>query len=205
MAWKNVCVQCGRRFRSLENLKAHMALVHGGYTAEQIADSGGEARPASEPLDFGEGASDPVGQVEDAGERQPPPEKPRRSTRQNRELNDKLNDVLELQVRRLLGFKLTQEQEQRVAEDGAQVRNAMIGFEFDFEERTVKLESRIWRFLIMILLVVAPFSPTLPELLRKAEALKIKGKSPARRQVVPKPIVNEAQADAEATDAPFGG
>lgn len=194
MAWKNVCPiqECeGKRFKNLDNLKKHMEEVHGGYTASDIAESG--ELPTEEPGAESQ-APAPRAEVIDFDrerETRPPAERPRKSSKMNRELNDSLNEVLELQVRHTLGVPLTPEQAQRLMDKRAEVRNALIGFEFNFDDRVVKLEHPFFRILITIILVILPFVPTLPELRQKMAEQKSaaeKVKNPKKVNPPPTPI-----------------
>lgn len=163
MPWKNVCPQCGKRFRKLDRLKDHMTSSHGGFTASEIAASGVD--PENQDAARVDAPTAVEGHFEltpDSPEVRSPSE-PRRSTRHNRELNVKINSAIDTIVEKALGMPVSNERMEELKQTRADIRNAAFGLEFDFDEKVTKKVSSKWILVLLIVaLYVLPYMPPIP-------------------------------------------
>lgn len=158
---KNRCSQCGKGFNNLENLKAHMTREHGGFTASEIVDAvntseNPDAPPSGDPIS----ENAPFELTPDAPE--PKQAEPRRSSRRNRELNDRLNAAMDTIIEKALGMPVSEQRLSELKTIRSEVRNAIFGVEFDFDEKIVKVGSRWVLVVLLLALYVFPYMPPIP-------------------------------------------
>jgi hypothetical protein len=155
------CPQCeGKEFDSLTAWKYHMQAEHGGYTSDDISES---LPPGGDPhADQTESAAGTV--------------KPKKVTARARELNDKFNEGLNLLFKHFIDG-LTDADKIRLFEIREEVSSAVIGVEFDFEERLVKISSKVALGIAVTCLWVLPQIPSFKEIIAKAKENADKSKS----------------------------
>ena len=144
------CPQCppdAETFDSLQRLKTHMAKEHGGYDSSDIA-SAVPQRPIEE-----------TGGVTPKAQEGAPPSPPKKTSRLNRELNEAMNEGLTLCVRHMTAG-LDEIQKARLAEITGKITTAVMGVEFDFEQKIVSVSGKFWLILGLALLYVVPRLPT---------------------------------------------
>lgn len=163
---------CGKSYASLGGLKTHMARMHGGYTPEEIATASAEPTPPAESVDSEVVVVDDDGAVHPATqETAPPPPPPMQSdrpkviTRRSRELNDTLNSAIQLAIKHLTrGIDDAERQQLDYAR--REITAALVGVEFDFDEKLIVLRSKIWLLVSVILLYAVEKLPTFADMFK---------------------------------------
>jgi len=138
-----------------------MQREHGGYTSSEIDESLPESTTPSADGERTGSRSDADGTAV----------KPKRLSARARELNDKFNEALNLILKHFLEG-LSEQELTRLAEIRGEVSSAVIGVEFDFEERIFKVKGRMWLGIAVALLWILPQIPSMKELLAKAKESK---------------------------------
>ena len=155
-AFVMVCPDCDpeQKFDTLEAWKEHMQKEHGGYTSSEVAsglprEAGAESRPQP-------GTTAAVS-----------PAKPKRLSSRARELNDKVNRCVSLVIKHVISG-VTDEERQEIERLRADVTEAFVGIEFDFEERLFSLSGKWAVLAVMVLLYTLPSIPSMKEAIAKA-------------------------------------
>jgi hypothetical protein len=198
VAWKNTCPQCGKHFRKLDRLKEHMTVHHGGFTQSEIV--GAVSDPENPDVAPVEAANSNVNLF---GETDPAPERtsePRRSTRRNRELNDKVNACFGFLLRKLLGKMPTPEETAQFEKDREEIQTAALGVELDFEEKVTKKISSKWALIAMLVaLYLIPQIPPIP-----FQQLIAQMKAGGKKKNEPNKNNRDNRPEGERKDLPIG-
>lgn len=158
------CPECEKTCASLSGLKGHMARMHGGYTDEQIAAVAAVAPPPEPtPVIEGEFVPEPP-PIPPPPTPEPVAAEPKRYTKHSRELNDQLNAALQLCLKHLTKG-MTDEERQQLDFYRSAVTSALIGVEFDFDERLFVLRSKIWLLVSVAILYGIEKLPSLNAML----------------------------------------
>lgn len=155
-----VCPTCpDAAFESLEQWKDHMQHEHGGYTAEEVSEGLGAS---SSNTSSDDASLDKGGTPMDTSR----PTKPKKLSAKARELNEKVNRCISLILKHLISG-ITEAEQQELEQSRADVTQAFVGIEFDFEERIFSLSGR-WAIIVaIILLYTVPALPSMKDALAK--------------------------------------
>ncbi len=155
-----ICPHCEpeKQFETLEAWKGHMQSEHGGYTSSEVA-AGQEATQERAGGVAGKGLAGST----------PPTAKPKRLSARARELNDKVNRCVSLVLKHIISG-VTEDERQELEKLRADVTEAFVGIEFDFEERLFKIEGKWAILLVMVLLYTLPSLPSMKESIAKGIA-----------------------------------
>jgi hypothetical protein len=158
---------CGKTYASLSGLKTHMQRMHDGYTPEEIQQATASAQTEETPptSEFSVVDVSDDGEVTDSTDYSAPPPppsappEPKRVSKRSRDLNDQLNSAIQLGIKHLTKGLDDADKAQLDFYRNAVV-TALIGFEFDFEERIITLRSKVWLLITVGLLYVVEKLPT---------------------------------------------
>jgi hypothetical protein len=153
-----VCPDCdGRKFYTLAEFRSHMQRKHGGMVVDG-------AEPESP-----EGNAEPVTPIQTeehpATVEQP---KPKRLSGKARELNDKLNEAINLVVKHFIDG-LNDFELDRLSLLRGEVSAAVVGVEFDFEQRLFSVSGKIALAITVACLYVLPKLPNFKQMAAKAK------------------------------------
>lgn len=161
-----VCPDCdGRRFDTLAEFKSHMQRKHGGLEV-----SGSEV----DSIETGDVTTSMTGETPQTDRTSPNPvsttsaPKPRTLSKKARELNDKLNEAINLVIKHFVDG-LTEMDTERLSVLRGEVSTAVVGVEFDFEQRLFAVSGKIALAITVGCLYVLPKLPTLKQMAAKAK------------------------------------
>lgn len=154
---------CGsKRFYSTTEFKSHMQRKHGGL---EVSSSD------VEPIEAGQGdntADTPGGRPASTTSALPEAPKPKKLSAKARELNDKLNEAINLCIKHFIDG-LTEADTERLSVLRGEVSTAVIGVEFDFEQRLFAVSGKIALAITVAALYVLPRLPTLKQMAAKSK------------------------------------
>jgi hypothetical protein len=164
---------------TIKGWKHHMTYAHKGYTVEELAAAEARGRGVTPGTDeeafrrVGEGMPESVQELGGAAPAEGPKEarkvglegpapapaeeaeRRRRLTREQRELNEKVNKFFTLLLDRAMG-KITDEQRIEYETLRREMLVAACGVQLDLSESAFVLRSRLWLFLAILLTYVLP-------------------------------------------------
>lgn len=152
----------GKRFYSTSEFKGHMQRKHGGL---EVSSSD------VEPIEAGQGDStvdSPNGRPASTTSALPETPKPKKLSAKARELNDKLNEAINLCIKHFIDG-LTEADTERLSVLRGEVSTAVIGVEFDFEQRLFAVSGKIALAITVAALYVLPRLPTLKQMAAKSK------------------------------------
>jgi len=127
-----VCPHDQQEYDSLGQLKRHMEVEHGGFTESEI----GEATPQAPRTETPPGDTTATF--------------PRKVSKKNRELNEKLNECISLIAQRIMSGLKPEQKERLQVLKGDLLVNAL-GFDFDFDKGLIPLHSKFWLVTMLLL------------------------------------------------------
>lgn len=158
------------RFDSLGGFKYHMQKEHGGYLASDIEAASPSVSDSREAV-----AARPGTPAATA-----PVQKTKKLSAKARELNDKFNRCITLCIKHLMKG-LTETEITELEQLRGDVSEAVIGVEFDFEDKLVAVSGK-WALVIALgLLYILPQIPTLKDVIAKAREQAAKKKLEASK------------------------
>lgn len=152
----------GRHFYTAAEFKSHMQRKHGGL---EVSSSD------VEPIEAGQGdsaADTPGGRPASTTSALPEAPKPKKLSAKARELNDKLNEAINLCIKHFIDG-LTEGDTERLSVLRGEVSTAVIGVEFDFEQRLFAVSGKIALAITVAALYVLPRLPTLKQMAAKSK------------------------------------
>lgn len=172
------CPECKDTFTSLNGFKGHMTNKHGGFSAgELIAATEASAEAGESDPNMPEVVKSEIAQAEVIHRTREPAEvqEPKRLTKRSRELNDKVNDVIQLLIKHMTKG-LTPDELARIESARGELATAIVGVEFDFERKMLAITGNFWLIVLLIAMYTVPALPTAKELFVKAKAAADKQK-----------------------------
>jgi len=173
MAERYACPHCEKTYAGMPALKTHISRMHGGYTDDEIAAILQAAQPAPTevPVPVEPGTEEPPPQVVAAVSE--PESSPKKMTKYSRELNEHLNLALQLGIKHLTRG-LNDMERDNLDSYRREVTAALIGVEFDFDERLIVLRNKIWLAVAVLLLYGVEKLPTFAEMFKMIKEPKKK-------------------------------
>lgn len=152
----------GKPYYSLAEFRSHMQRKHGGIA---VPSSEVDALPSS---DVDESTSSGNNGHRPSESTSVPLPKPKKLSAKARELNDKLNEAINLVIKHFIDG-LSELEVERLGTLRGEVSAAVVGVEFDFENRLFSVSGKVALAITVAALYVLPKLPTLKQIQAKAK------------------------------------